>query len=582
MGRCIRTRFSLLLAGALAASPATYARAEERLCPGIVFVGEGSIDLTRAERRLVCGYGESDGWRTVPLNQARHFLRAFLQVRGYHRPVFRREGDSLLVDRGPRTFITGKTGEGLPPPVRLPKRRGVEGEPLTPKALDRLQSWITLSLQSHGYGCPEVRMRGDPETGIVHAQVNPGPGHIVREIRQPYLYGIDPGVFRRFDAFSLGEPLDLRLLSLTSRRIIEEDLFLSAYFDLHCSESKELTITRRIVPAKPRLVTLGIGADSEGIVRVRARWKHSRIGWRASSLQATAFASFREQSGEAFMRWYPRPAALWHLLPRVEVRREDEPRFEALFSEVSLGPAVAADVLGMRVRAQAGPSWEYTRTLRGEGPADENFFVWNARLDAMSHMYEYYLREPRTGWELGLDVSSRLRGVQSPFTAHSLRVTGRRLWNLGHYDPPAAVLGWRGLAETTLLGAGARLPDALPPSLRFFLGGDADIRGFSRKQLPIGAEGFLTTAYQGLELRAGQVLPYNLQPFLFIDAAMGGRDDLFLEPNVYWSPGLGLRWGSPVGAFRATIARGLTWRRDPALPFTEPQWQFFFSYGQEF
>lgn len=580
MNRCIRSRLLLSLASALAAAPAV--GAGERLCPGIRFAGEEQIDLTRTEKRLVCGYAESDGWRSVPLNQARHFLSAFLQVRGYHRPVFDRESGDLLVDPGPRTLITGKDGKGLPPPVRLAKRRGVEGEPLTPQALNRLQSWITLSLQSHGYGCPEVRMRGDPETGIVHAEVDPGPGHVVREIRQPRLYGIDPGVFRRFDAFSYGEPLDLRLLSLTSRRIIEEDLFLSAYFDLQCSAEKELTVTRRVVPAKPRLVTLGVGADSEGIIRARARWKHSRIGWRASSMQATVFASFREQSGEAFMRWYPRPSSLWYLRPRVEARREDEPRFEALFSELSLSPAVAGDALGMRIRAQAGPAWEYTRTLRGEGPADENFFVWNARLDAMSHMYEYYLREPRAGWEFSLDLSSRLRRVQSPFTAHRIRLTGRRLWNLGHYDPPAAVLGWRGLTETTLLGAGARIPGILPPSLRFFLGGDADIRGFSRKQLPIGTEGFLTTAYQGLELRAGQVFRYNLQPFLFIDAAMGGLDDLALDRNVYWSPGLGLRWGSPVGAFRATVARGLTWRRDPGLPFTEPQWQFFFSYGQEF
>jgi translocation and assembly module TamA len=246
-------------------------------------------------------------------------------------------------------------------------------------------------------------------------------------------------------------------------------------------------------------------------------------------------------------------------------------------------PAMDWDVAGLRLEFRAGPAFEYVRTLDGQGPADASFFTVETRLNLMSHLYEHYLREPRSGWEARIETSSRRKGAYSPFSADRVRLVGQSLWNLGRFDPPLAVLGLRGVAETTRLGPGAEGdPTALPPTLRFFLGGDQDIRGFARRQLPPSEQGFLTALYQGVELRAGDVLPYNVQPLVFIDAAMAGRRDLRLDRDVYWSPGAGLRWGSPVGSFRFTFARGYTWRRDPELASIAPHWQFFFSFGQEF
>ena len=79
------------------------------------------------------------------------------------------------------------------------------------------------------------------------------------------------------------------------------------------------------------------------------------------------------------------------------------------------------------------------------------------------------------------------------------------------------------------------------------------------------------------------MLPHGLQPLVFVDAAVVGRSSFKLDPNVYWSPGLGIRWNSPVGSVRVTVARGLVWRRDSAAEvLIKPQWQFFLSLGAEF
>jgi translocation and assembly module TamA len=135
---------------------------------------------------------------------------------------------------------------------------------------------------------------------------------------------------------------------------------------------------------------------------------------------------------------------------------------------------------------------------------------------------------------------------------------------------------------TTVVNDPANAFTKLPPTQRFFLGGDADLRGVDRKQLPNGGTGFLTALYEGVELRAGDVIPYGIAPFLFLDAAMGGLRDFHVDPDVYYSPGLGVRWASPFGTIRTTLGRGLTWRRGSPTDPPLPHWQFFFSFGKEF
>lgn len=564
----------------LAASQARAAGPAE-LCPSVVFVDGVAPELTEAERRIVCGDEESEGWRSVPLSQAERALIAFLQQRGWHQPSFEASQGVLRVSLGPRTKVAGVYAEGLPPDVRISRRRGTLGGWLTPAELDRLQAWIRGELQNRGHGCPEISATADGGSGIVHVRVDPGPVHVVREIPGDSTGQLDPGVFRRFEAFSYGRPLDLRLLNLTARRVVEEDLFLSAYYDLDCS-SRALRVTRRVVTSPPRLFTAGVGFDSEDLAKGRIRWRNSRIGWRASSFEAQLSASRRVQRGEAELRYYTRPAARWYLRPRVEGRRENELRYESLFAEASLQPAIGLDNQAFHLELRAGPAVEYVRTLRGQGPEDQLLPALRTRASASSHSFEYFAGDPRTGWHAALETASRHKDAYSPITAHRLLLSAQRLWNVGNYDPPLWVLGWRTLAGTTVTDRESGRLGELPAALRFFLGGDSDLRGFARKELPISGEGYLTAFYQGLEFRVSDVLPKRVDPLVFIDAAMAGRRSSELERELYWSPGVGLRWGSPVGAMRATLARGYTSRRDPTVLERRPGWQFFFSWGQEF
>ena len=544
-----------------------------------MFLG-AKVKLTAVERRLVCGDPGSEAWKDVPRDEARGFLRAFLQQRAYLHPLFTEKDGRLIVDPGKITTITRLEGDNFPEGVDLSKRRGIVGAPLTPEMLDKVSGALTGELQNRGYPCPEVAMSADGRTGEVRARFPGGAVHAAEPIAEPAIDGVDPGIFRRFEAFRRDRPLDLRLLTITSARVVNEALFLNSAYDVTCG-TEGVRIVHRAASAPPRLVGIGVGMDTEGFASVRAHWIHSRIGRRADTAETTLFASKREESLSALMRLYPRPASRAYLLPRAVAARSDEPQYETTSAEVSLAPAVAWDDQAVHVDFNAGPALDYADTQRGIGPQHAVFQSFNSHLAIMSHLFEFYLRDPRNGFNAQLDTSSRLAHFDSSLTADRVRLATEKLWNVGGFDPPLAVLGERDWAGTTIVADPAAALPQLPPAMRFFVGGDADFRGVGPGQ--IGDEnGFLTGVYQGLELRAGQLLPYKLQPFLFLDAAMGGHSSLHLDPDVYYAPGLGARWATFIGSFRVSFARNLVWHRDPDSIPGRPHWQFFFSYGKEF
>jgi translocation and assembly module TamA len=538
------------------------------------------LALSEVEKRLVCGHEGSEGWRRVPLTQAEGFLRAFLQRRGFHYPRFQAAGEALEVDVGTRTLITKLVGRGLDGLYDFGKKRGVIGKPLTPAELDRLKSDVSTRLQERGFACPALFVEADARTGVIEVRGNPGLRYRLTYIHSPPVKGVDPGVFERFRAHQYGHPLDIRTLNLTSERIMQETLFQSAFYELNCSTAG-LSITQRIVEDKPRLVTVAFGVDTEGYARSRAQWRNSRIGYRASSALVALYASYREQELNALMHYYLRPADRINLEPSYTVRRANEFQFETIEQQASVAPNWTWDNTWLHVDVRGGPAFGYFNTLRGSGPVDDTFFAFNTRATVMSHLFEYYQRDPRDGWYAGFESSSRDAKAYSRLTAHRLRTYGEAIWNVGNYDPPLFVVANRAWAGTISADA-AEAFTQLPPSQRFYLGGDADFRGSRRQSLPADGLGFLSAVYDGVELRVNGVLPYRLQPLVFADMAMGGRRSWHLDRDIYYSPGFGTRWASPFGAVRLTAARGMTARPSPENPTTLPRWQFFATFGTEF
>ncbi len=540
------------------------------------------MTLTDVERRLVCGDPDVEGWSDVPVNQATYFLRAFLQERGHHDPTFAVRNGRLEVDAGPRSRIRTLRARGLPPGADASKLRRLTGVDLTPKSLDRIKAAITRLLQTRGYACPELAIKADAETGAVDVDADHGGLRLLDEVVPARLEKINPAIFSRYEAFRRGAPFDSRLLTLTADRTLADSLFVSAYYDVNCTTAG-LRVTQRVVEGKPRVYKIGAGFDTEDYAIAKAQWKDARLNARGSSLEGILYGSFRRQSAEVLLRHFVDPESRLHIKPRFLYDREDRAAYESIEAEFSVMPATSWENDDFRADLSAGPSRHWVRTVRGPGPDNDTYLALKTQWTVLDHLFEFHAGEPREGWKASLDTVSRLAGIDSALTAHRISFQGEVLWNVGNFDPPLVVVGDRWWAGTTYSDSRATALRGLPPEMRFYLGGDANMRGAPLKGLPNDDAGFLTALYDGVEVRLGEVIGRGFQPLVFLDAAVGGRADFELDPDVYWAPGAGFRWALPVGAIRATAARGLIWRReltDP--PAFKPRWQFYFSFGREF
>lgn len=574
---------SFLFLGLLLLPFAELAHAAEvqELCQ-IRIESEEKIGFSATETKWLCGDPESEAWKEIPLNQKRGWLRSFLQNRGYHSYSFREENGTLFVNVGPRSRVERFTVEGAPKEWNWAKRRKVIGSVLDPGVISENSNWAKRELQYRGYPCATAEGRAFLDRKEVLLQVNPGPKQVFGTVQSQGDSDMDPAILERFTAFEAGQDFDIRLLELTSDRILREDLYLSTYYDVICDDQLKARIVRRFVPALPRLLTFGIGADTERGPIARARWKRTRLTRKGDSLESTAFLSLREQRIEAkYRNHFPEDlSSRLEFAPLLAVNRQDEKQYETISYQVEPALEYGWAHQTSQTTVRFGPQFKHTEVRRGEGPRQLNALRIAANFGFMSHLFEFYSNDPRQGYNFGLEAWTQIRGLVAKNTIHKVLVRQEMLWNLGNFEPPLFVFGWRGYQGSYFFHRGETLQEDLTVAERFFLGGDDDIRGFGRKSLPRNQRGYLTVFYQGLELRVVEVLPFSLQPFVFFDAAKAGYSAGEVGTPLYYAPGVGMRWASPVGTLRASLARGFASQERADDPV--PKLQFFVSFGKEF
>ncbi len=550
------------------------------LCRGFVLSERLSNGLSDVEKRLVCGDTSevsNEGWRTIPLPQARFLLTNFLQDRGYLHPKFTLsdDGNTYFVDLGEVTRVNRLSVQGGPDSFSIKKKRKILGEPLTPAILEVIQKWVVHQLQTLGYACPKVTTAANPLTGEVEVHVIPGQLQDAVVVDEETIEGLVPGVLRRHDAFRLGFPYNADLLSITETRIMGLSLVQDIHFTAKC-EADGVHINQKTVAGKPSFLSVGAGINTEGIFIGKASWRNSRLGPLASWTDITLLGSAQEQRLSATMNWYYLPyPSRYSIRPLLELKHQNERAFETVLIRGQFAPTTTWDNNALGATLLIGPSLDLLRTFRGHGPTDSHYLSLEGRLDVKTHDFEFYRTNPRSGFDATLISDISDKNVFSQVTVQRYRLQAQGLWNLNDYDPPLLILGLRMGAATLLTSERPGLGTLLPPNYLEYLGGSADLRGFSRKVLPRDGLGALTSFFADFEIRLGRELPLGLEPFAFLDLGILGNAPLTFQRPLYWSPGMGIRWSSSMGVFRTTLAHGFA-------EDTPGHFQFFLSYGEEF
>jgi translocation and assembly module TamA len=560
------------------------------MCGRIYLKGLGEIKFKDMERRLICGDAQSDSvgvpWSQIPPNEAAYFLTAFFQTRGYHRPIYIQDGDNLFVDPGSLSRLLKFNITGAPSSWDPPKRRLVLGNELTPALIDDLQGWALTQIKNEGYPCAKAEIRADPETGEARAHLTPNDIRYITGMHDTGDTGLREGVLDRYNAFLIGGLYRDYLIQLTRKRT-QEDGFLETYVMTPICDPKDVRINREVVLGPSRTIRIGVGGSTDEGAKIRTIIRQNRIGDSASAAQARIILSqlnerIQRQFADANFRWFYAPGeGRSYVEPSINYDHSSEAVFETSSFESKVLHGWNHEFTDGQFELRAGPTFLDSHQFRGQGPNDVTMTYAETDLRWTSHEFEFNINSPRTGETLEATLLMTLKKWGANFTAQKFQLQGEKLWSVFRYDPPLLILGIRFNASSVFSGDENPTSD-LPVRFLTFLGGDQDLRGFERASLPRSGVGALSGATGGFEARFHKVIWRRADAITFLDSGMLGGAQFALRKPVLMSPGIGVRWESPVGVLRGYIAQRFAIDENPTEPEYGRNYRLGITYGQEF
>lgn len=573
---------AILLSSCFVLAPAAGSDLQD-FCDGRIRIeAPETIRFKSEELFFLCGNDQQEAWSEIPLEQARIHLEAFLQARGFHAPEFDLREDRIFVQTGKVTRVEGLQlhgDEGL----SLRKLRRPIGRPLNPENLDFVESWMKRELGFESYPCAEVSTKGETETGQIHVFLLPNRKRQVERIDSEELGNLAPEVLQRYYAIDEGETYSAIATELSSRRIESEGVVQDHRWNLRCVEPDGVILEESVLVGEPRLFRIAVGADTEEYLVGQIGWKSVRLGKRASSLDLEARASFKRQRASALSKWYvfselDRP----YLRSQLRIERKSESRFHTLDTDLDFRGVWKKDFVGSSLEVELGPSISDSRNLGVSLPPPAQFLSLDFGARWMSHPFEYFLSNPQSGYSFGLNTKYVDSRFLSPFQVAVIGLDAQYLFELFRSDPRILIVGLRGDWSNVWSSLEGEDRESLPTRFRRYLGGIESVRGFDRLELPREDRVMLSSLSGGIELRSDYPIHPSLQPFVFLDAGLLGEKSFRLDEPVYWSPGGGLRWQSPIGSVRAMLAHGFVSGDRMESEERSSHWQWFLSFGREF
>ncbi|HET6603728.1 MAG TPA: autotransporter assembly complex family protein [Xanthomonadaceae bacterium] len=351
---------------------------------------------------------------------------------------------------------------------------------------------------------------------------------------------IDPDVLERVVPYEAGDVFHQARLVALHERLVELDYF--GYVDIQPQPEEGgeaiAPVTVSLTPAKRTIYTAGIGYGTDTGPSLRAGVERRYVNARGHKLGAEVEIGGRRSS---FAVLYRMPALHW--LPgwwSIGANARDE-KFGDFDSRIF-------EVVGARSVDWEGFRFSGELHVRQESFDDVDVFLVYPEIRAGRTTSDDALY-PNRGYRVsvGLAAGSGALGSDLDFA----RLYGSA--SFVHRLSPSNRLLLRGEVGHLETDAFARMP----PSLRFFAGGDRSIRGYGYHELGERDQDGRTIGGRNLVVASVEIEHmFNPQWGIagFVDAgnAFNGSD---LDPRV--GVGVGARWRSPVGPVRVDLGVGL-------------------------
>lgn len=542
-------------------------KVNENLCPKIFIHTDEDIKLSETEERLICGDKEEEAYKLIPSYQASYMLTGFLQSKGYSMPRFEYLGDELHVypgvqSRVEKIIVTSESpADTLNVDHQLLKR--FHDEVITPKLLDEMEAQALTLLRNNSFPCAKVSSSVDVpknEVTITLTDLKPFQFGVINKEK---VEGLEESAFDRFYPFTAADNFSETKLTLAEKRFLRAGVVQGTYFQEKCDvKNQAFSLGQQYILGTSRTVRLGVGASTEVGPMFRAKWSNQRSGAMASLWEFNLQLSFKNQylsfTSERYL-WPKAPRRA--LLTTVEVERDDQATYEEITSKIKPHLQWTRDGSSRLWTWSTGPTLiagSYRTNSEDANTRRINTGALEGMVQTKSHAYEVFDLHPEAGdfLQFNFDFRHPTFGFEDPLL--KLNFSYLRLIELGDLGKGSAIGGIRMNSATTWVRDNVSLSD-LPPSVKFYGGGSDDIRGFKLSTLPDNnGLGALTKLSLKFEFRKTYVFIPTIESFTFVDTAYFGARSWKVEDRLWYSPGTGLRWLSPIGLVQGYVARSLS------------------------
>ncbi len=449
----------------------------------------------------------------------------------------------------------------------LPEKPAV-GDVLNHGHYDALRQTIRNRALRLGYfdgGFSRHRLIVDPEQRVADMELvfDSGERYRLGEVSFSGDTDIGQPLLRQFVTISPGEPYHADKVATLNGDLSNSGYFREVLVDANPAEADDFVIPVkvRLSIRQPRSVSAGVGFSTDVGPRFRGTWREHWINEMGHRRGAETELSKPRQS-----------LSTWYELP-LDPPMTDSIRLSAGYQREHIEDVESERLtLGQQWQHELDNGWLQILSMRWEG---ERFRIGDAPSSTSSLLLPgagySKLRadtalDPSRGYRLQFDVTGSHRAALSDADILHVSVLLKGLITLADRHRFLGRFQFGGVATNSF--------EDVPPSLRFFAGGDQSVRGYGYETLsPEDSDGSLVG---GRYLLVGS-LEYQYELFERWRAAVfydrGNAIDNPFDPLANGA-GMGVRWVSPVGPLRFDIAKGL----DPEFG---GEWRVHFSMGPE-
>ena len=423
------------------------------------------------------------------------------------------------------------------------------GKPLVHQAYENFKEMLQVRAAERGY--IEARFTEssfeiwpDELAADVRLQFESGPRYRFGDVRIAQS-GLDERLIQRYLDLPYDEPYDGRKLTDAYRALSNSGYFSRILVTPEYDEAADgrIPISVDLQPGDRIEYNIGAGYATDTGMRFRLGVRNRRVNTeghrldadlRYSKVRTGILAEYRKPLRNPRTEWMSYTGAI-----------------ESETTDTSESDLIRA---GVRRSRQFAPNWLRTASLDVNyesfliGTVDDNSLLVLPAIAFDNKEADQDLH-PTHGRRLGLELRGTHRAIGS--STNFLQVVGRARF-IRSFGTDSRLI-----ARGTIGFTAKEEFDALPPSVRFFAGGDESIRGFNYKSLgPLDQDGNVVGGSNLLvaSLEYERRLKGEFFGAVFVD---GGNAFDGTEVDPAYGAGLGIKWRSPIGQLRFYLAHPL-------------------------